>query len=109
MEEEPAGNIKAVARWAEFAEDATWHTRVGEVLYDAGRHSSSISEFQAAIELDPRLWRARSGLAWVYSEQGRRAEAVDAMEKCLEVFEEDENIMTQERERYIWCLSWLSA
>jgi tetratricopeptide (TPR) repeat protein len=109
MGEEPAENIKAVARWAEFAEDATWHTRVGEVLYDAGYHSNSISEFQAAIELDPRLWRARSGLAWVYSEQGRWAEAIDTMEKCLEIFEEDENIMTQEREKYIWCLSWLST
>jgi tetratricopeptide (TPR) repeat protein len=108
VEEEKAANIRAVAKWADLEEDATWHTRVSGVLFEAGHYDQASDEFQAAIAMDPMFWRAYSGLAWIYQEQHNWAQASETMEKCLQIFENDAQAMIAQRTHYVWCLSWVS-
>jgi tetratricopeptide (TPR) repeat protein len=105
--EETATNIRTVAKWAGLEEDATWHTRVGSVLYEAGHYDQASDECQAAIAMDPLFWRAHSGLAWIYQEHYSWAKATEAMEKCLQIFEHDAQLMMAQRTHYVWCLSWV--
>ena len=43
VEEEKAANIRAVAKWADLEEDATWYTRVGGVLLEAGHYGRPVT------------------------------------------------------------------
>jgi eukaryotic-like serine/threonine-protein kinase len=64
-------------------------------LKDAGRNADAMKQYSEAIRLDPDMGRAYSGLASVYQNVGRVAEALTAYEQALQRLDR----MT-ERERF---------
>ena len=58
------------------------HYGIGLIRLKQSRRSEAASEFQQAVQLDPKLWDAWFNLGICYHEIGKRQEAV----RCLEEF-----------------------
>lgn len=94
------------ARWAGFEEDSIWHERVGLALLEAGYDMKAIEEFENAKAQDQTNWRADVGLAKAWSKSSeKRPQAIDMMEKTLQVLEQDANWMADNERLYLkFCL-----
>jgi hypothetical protein len=94
------------ARWAGFEEDSIWHERVGLALLEAGYDTKAIEEFENAKAQDQTNWRADIGLAKAWSKSSeKRPQAIDMMEKTLQVLEQDANWMADNERLYLkFCL-----
>ena len=89
------------ARWAGFEEDSIWHERVGLALLEAGYDIKAIEEFEKAKAQDQANWRADIGLAKALSKSSeKRPQAIDMMEKTLQVLEQDANWMADNERLY---------
>jgi len=53
----------------------------GAILYFARQYDRASTQFRAVLDMDPGFVRARSLLALVYVQQGKFAEAMDALER----------------------------
>ncbi len=67
-----AASLEAARAYAE-AQELTW----------AGQGDAAIAKYKEAIRLDPELGRAYSGLAALYSNQGKREEAAEYYRQAL--------------------------
>jgi tetratricopeptide (TPR) repeat protein len=89
------------ARWADFEEDSIWHERVGLALLEAGYEVKAIEEFEKAKAQDQANWRADIGLAKALSKSSeKRLQAIDMMEKTLQVLEQNTNWMSDNERLY---------
>jgi predicted O-linked N-acetylglucosamine transferase (SPINDLY family) len=89
------------ARWADFEEDSIWHERVGLALLEAGYEVKAIEEFEKAKVQDQANWRADIGLAKALSKSSeKRLQAIDMMEKTLQVLEQNTNWMSDNERLY---------
>lgn len=61
-----ARDIIDVAEWAQFEKTALWHRRLAMVLRECGMYDEALDYFTKALELDDKLWLARSGMALVH-------------------------------------------
>ncbi|MEE9559124.1 MAG: tetratricopeptide repeat protein [Candidatus Brocadiales bacterium] len=64
---------------------ALMHYRIADIMVEDGMLVSAIVEYEKAIELDPRLARAYTGLGVVYDKKGQLEKAVAKHKKALEV------------------------
>jgi tetratricopeptide (TPR) repeat protein len=77
--------VMAVYAAAQMRSRAREHAARGRALLRSQRADDAAREFAAALTLDPRDARARSGLAYAYAQSGRFDEAAMAQHAALEV------------------------
>lgn len=61
-------------------------------------HSTAIQHFMTALRYQPNYVEARVNLAGIYMEQGRMAEAREALEQALELSPDDDNALARKGE-----------
>ncbi|MFQ5936552.1 MAG: tetratricopeptide repeat protein [Acidiferrobacterales bacterium] len=67
------------------AQNAHYHTSLGNVLRSLERPGEAITAFQRALEIEPNFVVALSNLGAMWQEQGRRDEAIAAYRRAAEV------------------------
>ncbi len=68
--------------WADIAKD---HYRKGNKLYNSRNYKEAEREYRKAAELKPGYWEAWHGLGIALKKQGRRKDALKAMQRSLAI------------------------
>jgi len=66
-------------------DDAEIHYNLGSVLSATNQWESALAEFETANFLEPNLPEPYLGFGYVYKQMGRDAEAIEALERFLEL------------------------
>ena len=74
--------------------------RAGATAFEAKDYSAAIARFQEALELDPDLLQAWSGLSVAYLESGQYEEAAAAAEKAVALGANDQTTLRTRWEAY---------
>jgi tetratricopeptide (TPR) repeat protein/TolB-like protein len=84
--------------------DAFYH--IGAIRASQGRASEAIEAYQAAIEADPHMWGAHTGLAEAYTAENRYSEALAIYRRLLELSDPSLDKVRVRRElgRLYWIL-----
>jgi tetratricopeptide (TPR) repeat protein len=70
-------------------EEAQVHHLLGTVYQQQRNYDSAVSEFRAALDVDPSMQDALFSLGWTYSLQNEREEARRFLKKYVDVANED--------------------
>ncbi|HXW07660.1 MAG TPA: tetratricopeptide repeat protein [Vicinamibacterales bacterium] len=80
------GTAAAAAQTERQKEEALLHVKAGNAALEVERWDEAAREFNAAIQLDPRLELAYCGLGRVHMATRRYPRAIDAFTSCRNVF-----------------------
>lgn len=69
------------------------HETYGETLYDLGRDSEAIVQFDKAAQLDPKQYMAVYNMGLAYSRSNQQSKAVEAFNKALEIKPDDRDAL----------------
>ena len=86
---ESAQVIEDTAEWAGFTKTALWHRRVAHALRELSYLDEAESHFKISLELDPTLWRVRSGLGKVYACRKDYTQALQLCQQEVQVLREN--------------------
>ena len=86
---ESAQVIEDTAEWAGFAKTALWHRRVAHALRELSYLDEAESHFKIALELDPTLWRVRTGLGQVHACRKDYTQALQLYQEEVQVLKEN--------------------
>lgn len=75
----------AAGLYREAAKKAEMHYQLGNLRYDRGELEGAISEYRRAIEIEPGMALAYTGLGRVYCKEGLLEKAVKEHKKALEL------------------------
>ena len=84
---ESAHDIEESAEWAGYEKTALWHRRLAIALRQNSFLDEAQKHFEAALDLDPTMWRVRGGLARVASCREDYQNAIDLAANEIEVIE----------------------
>ena len=87
-----ADDLRNITAWMNCDQTAEWHRRVGKTLRELQWYDEALSYFEKTLELDPTMWRAKSGVAIVFQYQGKYAESIDSTEAALKMIESNEKV-----------------
>lgn len=73
----PISVILDMAEWPGFSKTALWHRRLAMCLRDCKYYDEATEHFQVALDMDPEMWRARSGIAKIYAAQKNYEKAIE--------------------------------
>lgn len=69
--------VLETAEWCGFEKNALWHRRLAMTLRDLNYHDRALEYFQKALELDPDMWRALSGMSLTFIAKKNYAKAIE--------------------------------
>lgn len=69
------------------ADQAAAHLNLANLYNNLGRPDTAEKEYETAIRLDPKFVPARTNLGMLYSQQGRRSEAVQCFREAVSLVE----------------------
>ena len=95
--------IEESAEWAGYEKTATWHRRIACTFREHSYSDEAEAHFNKAIELDPRLWRVKAGLAQVYAKREDYAQAAKLYQQEIQIVRDDPD---QEPANYVPCLAF---
>lgn len=76
---------KAASMYRQNENKALMHYNIADIMVEEDLLENAISEYEKAIELDPKLARAHTGLGLAYDKKGMLKRAVHHHKKALEI------------------------
>ena len=70
-------DIISVAEWPDLDKTALWHRRLAMALREKTEYDKSLEHFTKALELDSKMWLARSGIAAVHVQKQEYEKAIE--------------------------------
>lgn len=84
----PINAIMEAAEWPKLEKNALWHRRVAMCLRDYGHAHESKEHFETALQLDSKMWLARTGLVIVYMQLKDHEKAIELSKVNSTILEE---------------------
>ena len=77
LEAVPISVILTAAEWPKLEKTALWHRRLAMCLREYKYYDEAMEHFQVALDIDPGMWLAYSGMATTYAAQKKYEKAIE--------------------------------